>query len=263
MQDHNLSESHQAVQSLRKQVATILKQGLDTILPPRCVVTGEMVQQQGMIAASAWAKLDFIHQPMCETCGFPFEFQVDAGSLCTSCLSDPPVFTQARMALKYNDASRSMILGFKHADQTHAVKAFTPWMMKAGAPFLPQADLLAPVPLHHWRLVSRRYNQAALIAQDISRHCAVPSCLDLLQRVRATPSQGYLKAAERHKNVKNAFALNPKYKDAIKGKKIVLIDDVYTTGATIKECTKVLLKQGAGAVYVLTLARVIRSEYFS
>lgn len=243
------------------QVGGFFELALDTILPPRCALSGEAVDRQGMIVAKAWADLDFIADPMCETCGFPFEFEVEKGSLCTSCLSHPPPFEQVRCALKYNDASRQLILGFKHADKIHNVLAFVPWMRRAGADMLAQADMLMPVPLHRWRLIGRHYNQAAIIAQALSRDTGVKHLPAGLKRVRATPSQGYLKAKERHKNVKRAFAVNPRYMAAVKGKHIVLIDDVYTTGATVKECTKTLLKAGAGRVDVLTLARVVRSDF--
>ncbi len=236
-------------------------QAVDTVLPPRCVVTGEMVDRQGMVAPEAWAQIDFIADPMCAQCGFPFEFEVEKGSLCASCIDHPPPFDKVRCALKYNDASRKMILGFKHADQVHTAKAFTPWLENAGAEILNEADILMPVPLHRWRLLARRYNQSAILAQNLWKTTKIPVMVDALKRVRATPSQGYLKAAERHKNVKRAFAVDPQQADEIKGKVIVLIDDVYTTGATTKECTKALLKAGAAKVHILALARVVREGF--
>ena len=233
---------------------------VDTVLPPRCIITGEIVDRQGMISPQAWARLNFIASPQCTRCGIPFDFEAFEGMACNSCLERPPPFETARAALKYDEASRYMILGFKHADQTHAVLAFVPWLEKAGAQMLKTADYLMPVPLHRWRLLSRRYNQAALIAQALSRQVDVPVLVDGLMRVRATEVQGYKKAAERHRNVKSAFALNPKYTEHVRGRSIVLIDDVYTTGATVKECTKTLLSAGAGRVDILTLARVVRDD---
>lgn len=234
---------------------------LNVVLPPRCVVTGDAVERQGMVTADAWAALQFISDPFCEMCGFPFEFEVEKGSLCTGCLSRPPPFEMARSALKYNDASRDMILGFKHADKTHNVRAFVPWLTRAGAEMLAQADVIVPVPLHRRRLLLRRYNQAALIAGALSRESGVAHIPDCMTRVRATKSQGHLRAKERHINVKRAFAVSERHADAVRGKAVVLIDDVYTTGATVKECAKALLKAGAGRVFVLTLARVVRDEF--
>lgn len=234
---------------------------VDTVLPPRCVVTGEMVDRQGMIAPSAWAELDFIADPICDACGFPFDFEVEKGSLCASCLDRSPPYETARAALKYNDSSRNMILRFKHADQTHNVLAFMPWLQTAGREMLEEADMLIPVPLHRWRLMQRRYNQAAIIAQALGKKTHIPVMVNGFRRIRSTPSQGYLKSHERHKNVKRAFALDEKRMAEIKGKTIILIDDVHTTGATVKECTKALLKAGGAKVHVLTLARVVHEEF--
>lgn len=248
------------MQTLKGRISSVLAQAVDTVLPPRCVVTGDPVEVQGMVAPGAWAALDFIARPFCETCGFPFDFDVTGeGALCASCLADPPSYGRARAALKYNDASRDMILGFKHADKTHAVRAFVPWLRRAGAEMLAQADLLVPVPLHPWRLIARRYNQAALMVQMLAQDIGISYVLDALLRVRATPSQGHLNAKERFKNVKRAFAIHPSRAGDIKGKIIILVDDVYTTGATAQECAQVLLKGGAAQVHVLTLARVVKA----
>jgi ComF family protein len=231
---------------------------VDMILPPRCVLSGEPVERQGMITPQVWAGLDFIETPFCASCGLPFSFEVEEGLLCTACLDHPPPFQSARAALRYNDTSRDLILGFKHADKTFAVKAFSPWLRRAGAEMLEEGDLLVPVPLHYRRLVARRYNQAALIAFELGREAKIECIPDALLRTRATPSQGHMNAGERHKNVKRAFAVNPRRKEILAGKTVILIDDVYTTGATVKECTKALLKGGARAVHVLTLARVVK-----
>ncbi len=234
---------------------------LDVILPPRCVISGEIVDRQGMIAPDIWSTLDFIADPKCETCGFPFEFDVEEGSLCASCLDYPPHFDSARSALKYENASRSIILGFKHADKTHAALAFTPWLKRAGQGVISRADVIVPVPLHRRRLIARRYNQAAIMAQYLSRETAVPVCLDALIRTRSTAQQGYLGAKDRFKNVKHAFALNPVHVKAMADKIVVLLDDVYTTGATVNECTKALKGAGVREVHILTLARVARDGF--
>lgn len=251
------------MQTLQRQITRLTHKAIDTILPPRCVVTGDMVERQGMVSPKAWAQLDFIADPFCARCGFPFEYEVDEGSSCTSCLTHEPPFKQARSALKYNEASRDLILGFKHADKTHIIKAFVPWLQRSAGEMLKCADYIVPVPLHRWRLISRRYNQAALIAQALSDQTNIPALLDALKRTRSTPSQGYLTAKERYKNVKHAFGVNEKLKSEVKDKSIIIIDDVYTTGATAKECTKALMKAGAGEVFVLSLARVVRDWEFA
>lgn len=245
--------------TLGRRMSKLVNQAVDVILPPRCVITGDFVEQQGMVSPKAWSALDFISNPQCRCCGIPFDFEVEDETLCTGCLDKRPVYKTARAAVKYNDTSRKLILGFKHADKTYAVKAFTPWMKRAGETMLAEADFIAPVPLHRWRLVQRRYNQAAMIAYSLSDSEDIDCLPDLLLRVRATPSQGFLNAKERIRNVSRAFTLNRHYKAQIKNKKIVLVDDVYTTGATVNECTKVLMRAGAAEVNVLTLARVVRS----
>ena len=176
--------------------------------------------------------------------------------ICAVCLDHPPAFDQARSALRYDDGSRDVVLGFKHGDQLHAVKAFTPWLQKAGAELIERADIIAPVPLHYWRLVRRRYNQAALMAADIARGNDKECRSGLLTRTRPTPPQGHLKAGERAANVKKAFAMGP---HDVKGRTILLIDDVLTSGSTVNECASVLKKAGAKRVDVLTLARVVKN----
>jgi len=234
----------------------------DSILPPRCPFTGEIVDSQGTVSPGAWAELSFITAPHCAACGFPFEFAVPEGgseALCGSCLNQRPAYDAARAALVYNDASRDLILKFKHGDQTHVVVAMVPWLRAAGAEFWQEADVIVPVPLHRWRLLRRRYNQAALMAGAMGKDRGIASCMDALIRTRATPSQGHLNAGERAKNVKSAFAVNPARMDRIKGKRIILIDDVYTTGSTVEECAKVLNAAGAEKVFVLSLARVVKA----
>lgn len=237
---------------------------IDAILPPRCAFTGNLVDSQGMIAPEAWAGLSFVTAPHCHNCGMPFEFAPSAGEAmqCASCLTDPPEFAMARTALAYDDASRGFILGFKHGDQTESVVTMVPWLKAAGADFWERADMVVPVPLHRWRLLRRRYNQAALMGRAMAKAMGKGFIADGMMRTRATPSQGHLKADERKKNVSKAFAVNPKRAGAITGKSIVLIDDVYTTGSTVRECAKILLASGAKEVFVLTLARVIKPERF-
>lgn len=239
-----------------------LDQLIDFIFPPRCIVTGDIVDQQGMLSPQAWGALNFITDPQCNRCGFPFDFdtgEAQEGNVCGACLKHPPIFDKARSALIYDDASRDIILGFKHADQTEAVPSFIPWLHRAGQDILKKADYLVPVPLHRWRILRRRYNQSALIAQYLSRDSKIPALLDVLIRTRATETQGHLKPDQRKRNVRHAFEINDKVKSQIHQKHLVLIDDVYTTGATVSECTKVLLKNGVASVNILTIARVVKA----
>lgn len=236
---------------------------VDFVLPPRCIVSGDIVDTQGMISPSAWAALHFISDPQCQRCGFPFDFddgQASENMICGVCQKNPPEFGCARSALVYDDASRDVVLAYKHADQTQSVPSFIPWLRRAGASVLKDANYIVPVPLHRWRLLRRRFNQSALIAQYLSKETNIPCILSALSRTRATQTQGHLRPDERKKNVRNAFLVNPEYIGRLKGKKIVLIDDVYTTGSTVTECAKALLKAGVASVDVLTLARVVKPQ---
>ncbi len=233
---------------------------VDFVLPPRCPATGDIVDAPGMISSAAWDRLRFIADPLCACCGLPFGFDGAAGadSLCLSCLRERPLFFAARAAVAYDDGSRELILRFKHGDQTHVVHSFIPWLRRAGRDMLADADMLLPVPLHRGRLLRRRYNQSALIAAALARDTGLPWLPDALRRTKATAVQGKMNAHARHLNVKRAFAVSPQSVAQVAGRKIVLVDDVFTTGATVSECTKTLLAAGAAKVSVLTIARVVR-----
>jgi ComF family protein len=198
--------------------------------------------------------------PLCECCGLPFAYQVAARSRCAACIASPPAFDRARAVLVYDDASRRLVLGFKHADRLEPVPAFGRWLARAGAELTEAADLIAPVPLHRWRLFRRRYNQAALLAQALGRVAGCPVAPDLLVRRRSTPSQGGLGRAGRRRNVAGAFALRSGRDAQVRGRRILLIDDVHTTGATLGECARVLRRAGAASVDALTLARVTLAD---
>ena len=160
--------------------------------------------------------------------------------------------------MRYDDASRRLILAFKHGDRLHLAPAFGGWMRRAGTDLLAEADLIVPVPLHWSRLFARRYNQAALLAHAIHAAGGPPVGADWLIRRRRTPSQGKRNAAARERNVRAAFAVRPGR--PVKGRRIVLVDDVFTTGATVGECARVLRRAGAARVDVLTLARTVRQQ---
>ncbi len=230
---------------------------LDLALPPRCIGCGDRVDAPGLACAACWSKLTFIAPPLCQSCGAPFDFAIEGSHRCAACHARPPSFDRARAAVVYDEGSRNLILGFKHGDRLHAAPAFGAWLARAGAELLEDADLITPVPLHRWRLLKRRYNQAALIAEHAGRRTGVTHLPDLLERHRATPSQGELGPAARARNVAGAFRLNPSNADRVKGSRIVLVDDVLTTGATVEACVKVLRRGGAARVDVLTLARVV------
>ena len=237
-----------------------LNVALNSVLPPRCPSCGIVVDEQGTLCADCWKGLTLLAEPCCDRCGYPFPYIVPAGTLCAPCTRRSPAYDRARAVFRYDDASRHLILRFKHADETYAAPFYGRWLSRAGADLLAGTDLIAPVPLHRWRLLSRRYNQAALLARAVARHADRPLAVDLLRRIRHTPSQGRLSATARRRNIRGAIALRPRWREAAAGRRIVLVDDVLTTGATVEECAKVLRRAGAARVDVLTLARVIRPQ---
>ena len=178
-------------------------------------------------------------------------------AVCADCARERPSWDQARAVLRYDKNSRRLVLGFKHGDHTHSAAAFGQWMQRAGADVLARADLLVPVPLHWTRLFQRRYNQAALLAQAVHSAGGPEVAADWLVRRRRTPVQGHLGPAARERNVRGAFAMRPRR--SVAGKHVVIIDDVMTTGATVGECARVLKREGALSVGVLTLARALRA----
>lgn len=234
-----------------------LKKSLDLILPPRCIGCGEVVTCQGTLCSGCWADIHFITEPACTCCGWPFEFQVEGQLHCASCLAEAPLFDQARAAIRYESKGRDLVLRFKHADATNAVPMFADWMCRMGVSLLRDTDLILPVPLHWTRLFLRQYNQAALLAQYIGFKSEIPFHNTLFKRQLATPSQGHLKRPARRKNIRNAFSVSNQLQHLILNRRITLIDDVLTTGATVNECARILKNYGAHTVNVLCLARVV------
>jgi len=231
---------------------------LNLIFPPQCLVCSTLVPTHGTLCLSCWQQVKFISPPFCACCGLPFEFTIGEGALCGECIEQHPLFSRARAAFAYDDASKALVLKLKYADQTYLARIYAVWLAKAGAELIAASDVIVPVPLHYFRLVGRRYNQSALLAQALSKQCKLPVIVQSLKRTRHTPPQTGLTRRERLENVHGAFSVPEKYKSIIKGKRILLVDDVYTTGATLKACTKALMKAGATAVDVLTLSRAVR-----
>ena len=231
---------------------------LDLVLPPRCLSCGVPVASLGTLCPACWRAITFLGAPCCTCCGIPFDIDLGPTALCGACAAQTPPFDRARAVMRYDESSRQLVLALKHGDRLHLAPALAQWMRRTGGELLAEADLLVPVPLHWTRLFARRYNQAAVLALALTKAGGPPLLADALIRRRRTPSQGTKNGVARRRNVAGAFALHRK--DAVKGKRVVLIDDVLTTGATVEECARVLKRGGAAKVAVLTLARVVRSE---
>ena len=229
---------------------------VDAVLPPRCLACGGTVDETDALCGPCWTAMSFFAPPWCAVCGLPFPHPIGEGAICADCARERASWNRARAAMRYDKHSRRLVLGLKH-DGTHLAHAFGIWMRRAGAELLDGADFVVPVPLHWTRLFARRYNQAGLLAHAIHAAGGPPVAPDWLVRQRRTPSQGRLGPLARARNVRGAFALRPGCEVA--GKRLVLVDDVLTTGATVEECARVLRREGAAFVGVLTLARALRA----
>ena len=242
----------------RTGVAAVLRAALDLLLPPECLACDAPVSASGLFCAACFAATTLIADPLCARCGLPFASAGAAGrdGICPSCHLAPPRFASARAALLYDAGARRLILPFKHADRPEIASRLAPFLHRAGAALLDQADLLVPVPLHRRRLFARRYNQAAVLALALGRRARRPVLVDALRRLRPTAPLGGKTAAERAQALDGVFAVRPARAAALAGRRVLLIDDVLTSGATANACAAVLLAAGAAQVDVLAAARV-------
>ncbi len=230
----------------------LLRWVLDSLLPPSCLACDTPVEKEGQFCLGCFKAANFLTAPFCQTCGVPMPYAT--GEECEGCATHKPAFTQARAALRYDETAKKLILPLKYADHTEAVKGMAELMRRPGEALLQAANLLVPVPLHPTRLRARRFNQAALLAIALARLTGRPVGVDALQRTKPTQPLEGLGAARRREEVDGAFVLSP---DAgVAGKRVLLVDDVMTSGATANACAKALLAGGATRVDVLTAARV-------
>lgn len=210
------------------------------------------------LTPDAWSRIRFLEAPVCDGCGAAFEY--DGGAFaearCAACIAQPYAFERARAACLYDEASRGLILRYKHGDQQQFAPLFARWIGRAAAELIETADAVAPVPLHPFRLLSRRFNQAAEIARPLARSAGRDYLPDALIRSAHTASQGGKSRRGRRVNVKKAFAVTEAGRRRVRGRRILLIDDVLTTGATGEACARALIEAGARAVDLAVIARV-------
>jgi ComF family protein len=248
------------LQSIGRFSGRMSRTVLDAVLPPRCLKCGDILSAAQGLCPDCWRKLTWLASPCCACCGQPFPFDAGEGSLCGACLQQRPAYDRARAVLRYDDESRDLVIGLKHADRTESVPTLAGWMTRAGGTLLESAEVIVPIPLHWTRLASRRFNQAALLAQAIGRKTGLPVLPQALLRRRATSSQGHLGRIARFRNVKGAIAMAERHATAVTNRRVLLIDDVITTGATVESAAKALISAGARQIDVLALAKVVRAD---
>lgn len=231
---------------------------LDTVTPPRCLSCHGDITAPTSLCIACWQKLKLIEEPVCNALGTPFAYDQGEGALSAPALANPPLWDRARTAVAYDEASRPLVHALKYRDTQEAGLLMARMMARAGRRLLDDADLIVPVPLHRLRLWRRRFNQSAFLARNIAKSCGVPCHTGLLLRVKRTRSQVGLHHNERRKNVARAFAV----RGDVAGKRIVLVDDVMTTGATATACAEMLRKAGAMRVDVLCFALVLEPARF-
>ena len=229
---------------------------LDIALPTLCVACREPVHGEG-VCAGCWAKLSFIAPPYCPRLGIPFVYDPGPELLSMEAIANPPAYQRARAAVRYDDVARTLVHALKYQDRTDLAPAMGRWMARAGQELLQGADVLVPVPLHWQRGWKRRYNQSGVLARVIERQSGVELASEALRRVRPTQQQIGLSRSERASNVQGAFKVGSERKAEIEGRRVVLVDDVLTSGATVDACARALLRAKASQVDVLVFARVV------
>jgi ComF family protein len=205
-----------------------------------------------LLCSACWKKYKFIAKPFCACCGYPFSFEMEDQALCGKCIKLPPYFDSARYLFKFDQDSKKLIHALKYNDQTHLAKIFAKLQYNIYREDIAKYDLIIPVPMHWLKRMLRMYNQASLLGNELSKITNIPINNDILLKTRWTKAQSTLKKNARQKNLQGSFKIMKP--ELLKGRKVILVDDVLTTGATVKECSKILKKNGVSEIMVLTIA---------
>jgi len=253
------SQLRGALRACRGAWSHAAKLALDVALPTLCVACREPVDGDG-VCAGCWAKLSFMAPPFCPRLGIPFVYDPGSDLLSMEAIANPPAYARARAAVRYDDVARTLVHALKYQDRTDLAPAMGRWMARAGRELLDDADILIPVPLHWRRAWSRRYNQSGALSRTIERQSGVKVASEALRRIRPTEQQIGLSRTQRASNVQGAFKVAADRQFLIAGRRVVLIDDVLTSGATVDACARALLRAKAASVDVLVFARVVDSH---
>jgi ComF family protein len=247
--------------SFRRRIGFLLEWPAEFLFPPVCAGCRRQVSQPGSLCGECWPKLRFLEKPWCPVMGTPFAHEMGEGFLSAEAIANPPPFERARAAVVYVGVARQMVQRLKYNDRTELGPWMAGWMLRAGAELIAEADVIVPVPLHWRRFLTRRYNQSAELARAVAARSGLPFAPQALHRVKSTRQQVGLAAREREDNVRAAFAVPDASDILVRGRRVLLVDDVYTTGATVSAATRALKRGGAAAVDVLTFARVLPGDF--
>jgi ComF family protein len=229
----------------------------DFLFPPACPGCGRMLARHSALCPACWRDIAFIERPYCEVLGVPFSHDLGAGILSAEAIANPPDFDRLRSVCAFNGTARNLVHALKYRDRTELAPMLALWMARAGSEILGDCDAIVPVPLHSFRLMSRKFNQAAELALPLSRLVEKPMLATTIRRKRNTKHQVGLGRTGRDENVRGAFEVTPRGKTELFGKKIVVVDDVYTTGATVSAVARAARRAGASEIAVLTFARAL------
>ena len=249
-----------AATGVQQRLSALAALVTDIVLPPQCLACAAPVANDGALCPLCWSRLRLIEQPLCQRLGIPLDYDAGEDAVSPGALADSPPFDRCRSVAVFDDVSRRLVYRLKYGDQIELADWIGGWMARAAGPLIDDADLIMPIPLHRRRLWSRRYNQSALLATAIAKRAGHRSDMRALRRVRATRQQVGLSANARLRNVQGVFDVPDSSRNAVRDRRVLLVDDVYTTGATVKAAAQVLLRAGAEAVDVVVFARVVRDS---
>jgi ComF family protein len=242
-----------------RRAGTAAAGGLARLLfPPLCVGCRTIVAEPGTLCPACWPRLRFLEAPWCAVLGTPFAHEMGEGAVSPAAIADPPPFARARSAVAFGGVARDIVHNLKYRDRTDLAPWMAKWMARAGAELLADADVVVPVPLHRRRFFTRRFNQSAELARHLSAQRGLKFAPELVERIKRTRQQVGLERRAREDNMRGAFAVPKVMRERVKGAKVLVVDDVYTTGATVKAVSAALMRAGAGRVDVLTFARALR-----
>jgi ComF family protein len=230
----------------------LLNTTLNFLYPPACISCREIMLDDDLLCYACWKKYKFISRPYCACCGYPFKFEMENQALCGKCINSSPYYDHIRFLFKYDQDSKKLIHALKYNDQTYLAKIFAKLLHNIYFEEIIEYDLIIPVPMHWLKRMLRMYNQASLLSIELSKIINIPVAHNNLIKARWTKAQSTLKKDARQKNLQGSIMV--KNTKQLEGKKVILVDDVLTTGATIRECCKLLKKNGVGKILVLTIA---------